>query len=97
MYVVRIDRSDEPIKPKVFEKLPDARELFRQVNIRVPLEFEAVFLFHVPGETDVYRAVERIASGDAVLMERDSFGRLMKSLGPSIDEALKKLSSKTAE
>ena len=74
---------------KGFRWLLDARGWFLQACSRVADEdAAAAFLFEVPGERDERRAVAAVEARRAVLIERDPWVWLSKSIKALVREAL---------
>ena len=90
MYVVRIDIAEGTTPSfKGFRWLLDARGWFLQACSRVADEdAAAAFLFEVPGERDERRAVAAVKARRAVLIERDPWVWLSKSIKAIVREAL---------
>jgi hypothetical protein len=76
MFVVRTDPVDgrEP-SYKAFHRLSAARQSLHTLGALVRRgEAIGVFLFDVPQESDVWRAIEAVRAGSGVLLERDPWG-----------------------
>jgi hypothetical protein len=92
MYVVRIDLPDGRKSDwKGFAALPAAKKRLAGAD-RLILAGDVVgaFLFDVPGEIDVRRAVEAVQAGRATLLARDPWARIDKDIEAMVDDMLRR-------